>query len=145
METFDMIFKWTIIKNRKHEKFSCWSLMNDSFGNYLIQKMSEICSKDQLTQIIKNVEEDPFGICKDSHGTRSIQKIIEIVKHEEHFKMIKTLLQDKMVSMSYDINGNHVIQKILQCWSEKHNQFIYDEMGKNCAKIACHKHGCCIM
>ena len=47
--------------------------------------------------------------------------------------------------MSEDINGNHVIQKILFTWPEKYNQFIFDAMIKHCQVIACHKHGCCVM
>ena len=50
-----------------------------------------------------------------------------------------------MQPLAEDINGNHVIQKILQTWPSEHNQFIYDAMIAKCAAIACHKHGCCVM
>lgn len=54
-------------------------------------------------------------------------------------------MKERIKELSEDINGNHVIQKILQCWSSEHNQFLYDVMEKRCVEIACHKHGCCIM
>ncbi len=38
-ELFDHIFDHTI--NFDH----CWELMNDNFGNYLIQKVAEICTE----------------------------------------------------------------------------------------------------
>jgi len=47
--------------------------------------------------------------------------------------------------LSEDINGNHVIQKVLNSWSHEDNQFIYDIMTQMCKEIACHKHGCCVM
>ena len=59
---------------------SFMELMNDPFGNYLTQKITETCTEDQLTEIIKKVEDDPVNLCRNTHGTRSIQKIIETVK-----------------------------------------------------------------
>lgn len=50
-----------------------------------------------------------------------------------------------MRELAEDINGNHVIQKILFTWKPVFNQFIYDAMIKQCVQIACHKHGCCVM
>jgi len=46
--------------------------MNDNFGNYLVQKIAEICSESQLTRIIKSMEKDPLELCRDTHGTRSV-------------------------------------------------------------------------
>lgn len=50
-----------------------------------------------------------------------------------------------MRELAEDINGNHVIQKILFTWRPESNQFIYNAMIKQCVEIACHKHGCCVM
>ncbi len=55
------------------------------------------------------------------------------------------LLQPELVKLSYDINGNHVIFKVLSCWRPEQKQFIYDSFMENCETIAKHKHGCCIM
>ena len=59
--------------------------------------------------------------------------------------MLISYLEDKVRALAEDINGNHVIQKILQTWKEEHTQFIYNAMMKQCVEIACHKHGCCVM
>ena len=46
--------------------------MNDPFGNYLTQKITETCTEDQLTHIIEQIEQDPVNLCRNAHGTRSI-------------------------------------------------------------------------
>ena len=119
--------------------------MNDGFGNYLIQKMAEISKPDQLKQIIQSINQDQLEVCRNPHGTRSIQKLIEIVREQEHFDLIKSSLKPVIKDLSWDINGNHVIQKILNSWTEENTQFIFDAMCAQCKDIACHKHGCCIM
>jgi pumilio RNA-binding family len=122
-----------------------WELMNDGFGNYLVQKLAEESTDEQLVKIIEQMGVEPVQLCKDPHGTRSVQKIIEVVGQDIHYKLISDYLKVRIKEMSEDINGNHVIQKILQCWSSEHNQFLYDAMERQCVEIACHKHGCCIM
>jgi hypothetical protein len=120
-------------------------LMNDPFGNYLAQKIAETCTYEQMVQIIHNFGKDTVNICTNQHGTRSIQKIIEVIKEQEHFELIIHYMKDKIRTLAEDINGNHVIQKILVTWPEKWNQFIFDVMIAKCREIVCHKHGCCVM
>lgn len=64
----------------------------------------------------------------DAHGTRSVQKIIEVVTLDQHFQILTKFLCHRIKEMSEDINGNHVIQKILHTWSDVNNQFLYDAM-----------------
>ena len=66
----------------------CAELMIDGFGNYLIQKLAENCSDEQLTRIIQAMEVDAISVCKDAHGTRSVQKIAEIIQHQSHFTLL---------------------------------------------------------
>lgn len=47
-------------------------LMRDPFGNYLVQKLVESCTEDQLSQVVQTVKDEPLAICKDLHGTRSV-------------------------------------------------------------------------
>lgn len=71
-------------------------LMNDPFGNYLAQKLTETVKENQLTDIIHKVREDPVGLCRNSHGTRSIQKIIEIVKQPVQIDLLANYLKEKV-------------------------------------------------
>ena len=83
--------------------------MNDPFGNYLTQKITETCREEQLTDIIKKVRDDPVNLCKNAHGTRSIQKIIETIKQPYQIELLIEYLRDKVRDLAEDINGNHVI------------------------------------
>ena len=67
------------------------------------------------------MEEDPVGLCRNAHGTRSIQKIIETVKQPYQIKLLASFLKDKVKELAEDINGNHVIQKVLFTWKPAHN------------------------
>lgn len=51
--------------------------MNDSFGNYLCQKLFEHCSVEQIKMVIENISDSAISIATNLHGTRSIQKVIE--------------------------------------------------------------------
>ena len=137
VELRSIVFRATI------EEFSL--LMRDPFGNYLIQKLVEMADDDQLNQVVLTIREEPLVICKDLHGTRSIQKIVEVLTHSPHKRLLSEYLAREFVPLTSEINGNHVIQKILSSWEPVDKQFIYEEMIASCAKIACHMHGCCIM
>ena len=125
------------------EDFS--NLMRDPFGNYLIQKLVERCTDEQLRKVVLTISKEPLLICKDLHGTRSIQKIVEVLKPSPHKTLLAEYLVREFVPLTCEINGNHVIQKILNSWAPADKQFIYQAMMDNCGNIACHMHGCCIM
>ena len=96
-------------------------IMNDPFGNYLAQKIAECCNEEQLTRIIKGMSIDTVGLCRHAHGTRSIQKIIEIIKRPEDVRILSGFLKERVRELAEDINGNHVIQKILITWKPEFN------------------------
>ena len=78
-ELFNHIFDSSMVR--------CFDLMNDSFGNYLIQKLVENCSDEQLsTVILHGIGTNPLKVCFDAHGTRSIQKVIEVIRKPEQFE-----------------------------------------------------------
>lgn len=120
-------------------------LMNNPFGNYLCQKITDSCGKDQLKAVIKIIEKEVVDICRNSHGTRAVQKIVECAQDRELIEMIIDLLKDHVRVLVEDINGNHAIQKILFTFKAPDNEFIFETMIDKCREIACHKHGCCVM
>jgi hypothetical protein len=59
--------------------------------------------------------------------------------------MIMNALQDQVVDLIQDLNGNHVIQKCLNHLKAEDAQFIFDAVGLNCVVVGTHRHGCCVL
>lgn len=120
-------------------------LMTDPFGNYLIQKLFENVSTDQRIILVKNSAPEFIRIALNPHGTRALQKLVECITTEEESKLIIDSLSSHIVSLSRDLNGNHVVQKCLQKLRPDENQFIFDTASAHCREIATHRHGCCVL
>lgn len=120
-------------------------LMTDPFGNYLIQKLFENVSPDQRFILVRNAAPDFIRIALDPHGTRALQKLVECVSTPEESQLIVESLSSHVVTLSRDLNGNHVVQKCLQKLSPEVNQFIFDSAAAHCTEIATHRHGCCVL
>lgn len=52
-------------------------------------------------------------IALNSHGTRALQKMIDFVEKPEQIQTIINALNNQVVQLIQDLNGNHVIQKCL--------------------------------
>ena len=138
-------------------------LMTDPFGNYLCQKLLEFCNDNQRTILINNAAPEMVKIALNSHGTRALQKMIEFINTDEQIQTIINALDDKVVELIQDLNGNHVIQKCLNRLSATDAQvcrfshvirkgsranlpkFIFDTVGTNCVAVGTHRHGCCVL
>ncbi|OBA22719.1 ARM repeat-containing protein [Metschnikowia bicuspidata var. bicuspidata NRRL YB-4993] len=120
-------------------------LMIDPFGNYLIQKLFESVSADQRLILVKNAAPDFIRIALDPHGTRALQKLVECISTPEESRIVIESLCPHVVSLSRDLNGNHVVQKCLQRLKPEDNQFIFDTASMHCGQIATHRHGCCVL
>ncbi|KAH9299581.1 hypothetical protein KI387_031263, partial [Taxus chinensis] len=100
-------------------------LMTDPFGNYLVQKLLEVCNEDQRLQILLAVTGKPgelVNISLNMHGTRAVQRLIETLKTPEQISLVVKSLKSGVVTLIKDLNGNHVVQRCLQCLNDKDNQ-----------------------
>ncbi|GJR33034.1 putative pumilio homolog 8, chloroplastic [Tanacetum coccineum] len=100
-------------------------LMVNPFGNYLMQKLLEVCNEEQRMCIIMEVTREPrelVHISLNTHGTRVVQKLIETLKTRKQIKMVISALEPGFLSLIKDLNGNHVIQRCLQCLSNEDNK-----------------------
>ncbi|KAG9144294.1 hypothetical protein Leryth_016949 [Lithospermum erythrorhizon] len=120
----------------------------DPYGNYLVQKVLDVCNEDQITQVVRVITKDPgdiIRICKNSHGTRVVQKVIEKAKTRQQIALVLEALEAGFLDLITDVNGNHVLQQCLQCFTEEHNKFIFEGATNFCAEIATHRYGCCVL
>lgn len=141
-------------------------VMTNQFGNYLCQKLIEVCQVQNLKQFVKATLPSIVDISMDVHGTRAIQTLIEVVGkdpttfHEELLE-IGAELNQFIFELSTHPNGNHVLQAYLIAFKasnlphEKdakgseslgiYSQFIFDACMSYCDSIGSDKHGCCVM
>lgn len=120
-------------------------LMTDPFGNYLCQKLLEYSNDEQRTALINNAAPELVKIALNQHGTRALQKMIEFVSTPEQTLTVIRSLENHVVALVQDLNGNHVIQKCLNRLSAEDAQFVYDAVGANCVVVGTHRHGCCVL
>lgn len=121
-------------------------LMIDPFGNYLIQKLMEVCEESIVKSITSKVSNEITQISLNAHGTRAIQKLLDVVsKYQNNIPAIVISLQNNVITLIKDINGNHVIQKCLHTLGTKNTNFIYEAASRNVVDIATHRHGCCVL
>ena len=86
-------------------------------------------------------------VCLDSYGTRAMQKLLELIaKSNLPSSMLGSVLAQSwaVVGLVKDINGNHVIQKLLKIFPEN-NFFIFSALKDHVVELSKHKHGCCVL
>lgn len=123
-------------------------LMMNPFGNYLMQKLLEVCNDEQRMQILLMVTEQPSELVRislNTHGTRVVQKLIETLKTRQQISLVISAIEPGFLALIKDLNGNHVVQRCLQCLSNEDNKFIFVAAAKYCVEIATHQHGCCVL
>ncbi|CAH2355808.1 suppressor protein Mpt5p [[Candida] railenensis] len=137
LENFEIIFK-EIYPN-------FYELIIDPFGNYLIQKLISYCDEGKLNMILEILQFNLFQISINQHGTRALQKIIDSLNNDYQLSLLIKGLKPYIIELIKDLNGNHVIQKILNKFSPQNCQFIYESILRDLIVVATHKHGCCVL
>ncbi|KAM2323045.1 hypothetical protein PS1_019926 [Malus domestica] len=125
-----------------------FELMTNPFGNYLMQKLLDVCNEQQRMQFVISVTKEPGQLVRvslDTHGTRVVQKLIETVRTGKQTVLVKSSLECGFLDLIKDPNGNHVVQRCLDCFSNEDNKFIFDAAARFCVEIATQRHGCCVL
>ncbi|XP_052193927.1 putative pumilio homolog 8, chloroplastic [Diospyros lotus] len=123
-------------------------LMLDQFGNYLIQKLFDVCSPDQITQILLLLigdENQLINICTDTYGTRAMQKLLECVKTPGQRSLISSVLGRNGLLLCKNLNGHHVVEHCLKYFSREDNKLLIEIVADNCLDVATDKSGCCVL
>ncbi|KAL2343792.1 hypothetical protein Fmac_005077 [Flemingia macrophylla] len=123
-------------------------LMMNPFGNYLMQKLLDVCNEEQRMQILQIITQEPGELVRislNTHGTRVVQKLIETLKTRQQISLAISALEPGFLALIKDLNGNHVVQRCLLCLSNEDNKFIFVAAAKYCVDIATHQHGCCVL
>ena len=75
------------------------------------------------------------------YGCRVIQKALESISKENQIEMAKEL-EGNIVKCIEDQNGNHVIQKCIECCDPKAIDFIVNDVLKQVYHLSTHPYGC---
>ena len=136
----------------KQMKYNLYEIINDQYGNYVIQKYVDYCDKQILSAILKQLykynEKAIYEISINKYGTRALQKLFEKISNcikEEDVEIIQASIKGNITSMIKNINGNHVIQTILENFKHKDFMtFLYKEINQNLIEILKSKPGFCV-
>jgi len=120
-------------------KSHLYEIINDQYGNYVIQKYMDYCDKKILSAILKQLykynEKSIYETSINPYGTRALQKLIEKISNyikEEDIEIIQTSIKGNITPMIKNINGNHVIQSIIENIKNKEFlSFMYKEISQN--------------
>ena len=129
-------------------KNNLYDIMTDQFGNYVIQKYVENCDKKIISKMLKQIQFKLYDISINSYGTRALQKMLENISlslSNEDMDIIIGFTNGNVLNLIRDINGNHVIQSIIENITIKEKLTpIYKEMNECLIEISTIKQGGCV-
>ena len=60
-------------------------------------------------------------------------------------KTFVKILKPHTVNLVKDLNGNHIILKVLNCFDNSYCLPIFETLNSNLTEVSLHKHGCCVL
>ncbi|KAG8849804.1 hypothetical protein FRB96_000627 [Tulasnella sp. 330] len=125
-------------------------LMGDVFGNYVIQKLFEHGTPAQKDAMVDVMTGHMLSLTLQMYGCRVVQKLhvsdaqaIENITPEQQTLLVSEL-EHHVLDCVKDANGNHVIQKIIQCVPGCRVSLVESFRG-NVAFMASHPYGCRVL
>ena len=119
-------------------------LINDQFGNYLIQKIITYLNEEQLLEIMRIISQNFFEICCSNYGTRALQKLIDYLKTPKLANYFYQLMKPLITPLLKELNGTFVVQKFAKVHYQYSNE-INDIIVENSPVLSTHRHGCCVV
>jgi pumilio RNA-binding family len=77
------------------------SLMNDVFGNYVVQKLFEYGTELQRATLAEQLIGNVLKLTKSMYGCRVVQKALEVISLEQK-KLLVLELKDSVLDCVYD-------------------------------------------
>ena len=134
-------------------KNNLFDIITDQYGNYVIQKFADNCDKKLLSKMLKKLSQNVnnktlYEISTNNYGTRPLQKILDNLSSnlsQQDINIILNFTKGNVQNLIKDINGNRVIQSIIQNIKNKEVLTpIYKEMNEHITEIIKTKSGCCV-
>ncbi|GMH40738.1 hypothetical protein BSKO_08642 [Bryopsis sp. KO-2023] len=119
----------------------CLVLSNHVFGNYVIQKLLEHGTPVHASLLAHYFKNNVLDLSLHMYGCRVMQKALEVLDLKGKMKLVQEL-EGHVWTCLRDQNGNHVIQKCVQCIPSKLISFIIDSLLHQVRPLATHPYGC---
>ena len=120
-------------------------LINDPFGNYLIQKLITYFNQDQLLKILSIISPSFYEISCNSHGTRVLQKMIGLLSSPVIKNYFFDLVKPIVTPLLKDLNGTYIVQKFATQNINDYGLRINAIIIENSSELCTHRHGCCVI
>ncbi|KAJ7786780.1 armadillo-type protein [Mycena olivaceomarginata] len=104
------------------------TLIQNVFGNYVIQRFFQHGTQTQKTALVKSMEGSVVYLSCNLYGCRVIQMAIQSILPEQQASFVREL-QPHIMSCIKDSNGSHVIQKAIEYVSPDRQAFISSFLG----------------
>ncbi|KXN89244.1 hypothetical protein AN958_05998 [Leucoagaricus sp. SymC.cos] len=118
-------------------------LMQDVFGNYVIQKLMDFGTQDQRAGLARIVENEIVDLSLNVYGCRVVQKVIELCTAEQQTQLVRKI-EPHVLTVVKDTNGNHVIQKFVMTVPPERLSFL--RVFRDAARqLAIHPYGCRVL
>uniref|UniRef100_A0AAQ4R807 PUM-HD domain-containing protein n=1 Tax=Gasterosteus aculeatus aculeatus TaxID=481459 RepID=A0AAQ4R807_GASAC len=122
---------------------AAYQLMTDVFGNYVIQKFFEFGSADQKLALATRIRGHVLPLALQMYGCRVIQKALESISSDQQvISDIVRELDGHVLKCVKDQNGNHVVQKCIECVQPQALQFIIEAFQGQVFVLSTHPYGC---
>ncbi|KAI0950570.1 hypothetical protein AcV7_008993 [Taiwanofungus camphoratus] len=118
-------------------------LIQDVFGNYVIQKLFEHGTQVQKTMLANTMEGHILPLSLQMYGCRVVQKAVEYILPEQQATFVKEL-DTSVLRCVKDANGNHVIQKLIERVAPERLGFINAFRGY-VYDLSTHPYGCRVL
>ena len=134
-------------------KNNLFEIMTNQYGNYVVQKFFDNCDKKLILKMLYNLSTNPnskilYEISINNYGTRPLQKMIENISSimtQQDINIILNFVKGNVLNLIKDINGNRIIQCIIQNIKNKEQLSpLYKELNDNLLEIIKTKSGCCV-
>ncbi|KAF9053707.1 ARM repeat-containing protein [Hymenopellis radicata] len=118
-------------------------LMQDVFGNYVIQKLFEYGSPVHKAILASTMEGHVLQLSLQLYGCRVVQKAIEYTPPERQALFVGEI-ESHVLECVQNANGNHVIQKMIERISPDMLGFI-DAFKGHVGELSMHTYGCRVL
>lgn len=121
------------------------NIMIDIYGNYFLQKLIMICSSNHREEILLQIKDDFIKISCDSIGTHSIQTLVEVKNTIQEESLLLSIILPKAILLSKDINGTHVMQKIISTIQSSHRNELNNLILNSLSLLIYDQNGVCVI